>query len=385
MSPEIIETTMALVSAHQPHVLMNSRIGGGYGHFQSAADHGLMPYVNTSGWRDGIKVPWQTHSTVAGSWGYASHKMDLHDNPNRSANNYIYELVDIVSKGGVLLLNVAPNELGEIPIGQANVLRRLGQWLKVNGEAVYGADPSPLRNPDLPITRQPGKLFFHVKQQVESSIRIKGISTSIKQCYMLNDPKKASLPLKHNGDEIRISLPKNAFDEAQGLVVIAAEYEGNLTITDQTLTPNNDDQIKLPVSKSRFNKMNMSYDPKFGSTHKLAMPWDKGGNTIIWNLRINTPGEYKVISHQAFAPGLEGARYKIRVNHQQLEAAPVITQHGRDFAYVDIGMVRFDQLGDYELQLMMLDGARAVKGASKDRSGYHPEFSLQSVELHLDK
>ena len=385
MSPEIIETTMALVNAHQPHVLMNSRIGGGYGHFQSAADHGLMPYVNTSGWRDGIKVPWQTHSTVAGSWGYASHKMDLHDNPNRSANNYIYELVDIVSKGGVLLLNVAPNELGEIPIGQANVLRRLGQWLKVNGEAVYGADPSPLRNPDLPITRQPGKLFFHVKEQVESSIRIKGITTSIKQCYMLNDPKKASLPLKHNGDEIRISLPQHAFDEAQGLAVIVAEYEGDLTITDQTLTPNKDDQIKLPVSKSRFNKMNMSYDPKFGSTHKIAMPWDQGGNTIIWNLRINTPGEYKVISHQAFAPGLEGARYQIRVNHQQLEAAPVITQHGRDFFSVDIGMVQFDEPGDYKLQLMMLDGARAIKGASKDRSGYHREFSLQSVELHLDK
>ena len=249
MSPEIIETTMALVNAHQPHVLMNSRIGGGYGHFQSAADHGLMPYVNTSGWRDGVKVPWQTHSTVAGSWGYTSHKMDLHDNPNRSANNYIYELVDIVSKGGVLLLNVAPNELGEIPIGQANVLRRLGQWLKVNGDAVYSADPSPLRNPDLPITRKPGKLFFHVKEQVELSILIKGISTLIKQCYLLNDPKKASLPLKHHGDEIRISLPKNAFDGAQGLAVIVAEYEGNLTITDETLTPNIDGQIKLPVYK----------------------------------------------------------------------------------------------------------------------------------------
>ena len=202
---------------------------------------------------------------------------------------------------------------------------------------------------------------------------------------MLNDPKKASLPLKHHGDEIRISLPKNAFDDAQGLAVIVAEYEGDITITDETLTPNIDGQIKLPVSKSRFNKMNMSYDSKFGSTHKIAMPWDQGGNTIIWDIRINQAGEYKVLCHQAFAPGLEGARYKIRVDHQQLEADPVVTQHGRDFTYVDIGMVRFDQPGDYELQLMMLDGARAVKGASKDSSGYHREFSLQSVELHLCK
>ena len=57
-----------------------------------------------------------------------------------------------MSKGGVLLLNVAPDELGVIPIGQANLLRRLGKWLKINSDSIYNADPSPLRNPDLPIT-----------------------------------------------------------------------------------------------------------------------------------------------------------------------------------------------------------------------------------------
>jgi len=385
MSPEIIETTMALVTAHQPHVLMNSRIGGGYGHFQSAADHGLMPYVNTSGWRDGIKLPWQTHSTVAGSWGYASHKKDLHENPDRPANHFIYELVDVVSKGGVLLLNVAPNELGEIPIGQANILRRLGQWLKVNGEAIYGADPSPLRNPDLPITRKPGKLFFHIKEQVGLHVQIEGMSASIKQCYLLNDPNHTPLPFKHYGDRIRIALPQHAFEDAQGLAVIVAEYEGDLLITDERLIPDEDGRIKLPVSKSRYNKMNMSYDPRFGCTHKLAMPWDKGGNTIIWDIHINQPGKYKVISQQAFAPGLEGGRYKILVNNQRLQAKPFVTQHGRDFSDLEIGVLHFPQSGDYEIRLMMLDGVREITGVDKDRSGYPREFSIQSIKLHLNE
>ena len=75
MSPDIIEETIMLIEKHQPqeHVLINSRIGGGYGHFETAVDNGLMPCVNTNNWKDGLKIPWQTHSCVSGLWGYASY------------------------------------------------------------------------------------------------------------------------------------------------------------------------------------------------------------------------------------------------------------------------------------------------------------------------
>ena len=43
-----------LIEKHQPQVLINSRIGGGYGHFETAVDNGLMPCVNTN-WKDGRK------------------------------------------------------------------------------------------------------------------------------------------------------------------------------------------------------------------------------------------------------------------------------------------------------------------------------------------
>ena len=68
--------------------------------------------------------------------------------------------------------------MGEIPIGQANVLRRIGQWLSVNGEAIYNADPSPIRNPALPITQKPGKLYFHIKEQAAEHVTIQGISVA---------------------------------------------------------------------------------------------------------------------------------------------------------------------------------------------------------------
>lgn len=390
MSPEIIEETMALVHEYQPHVLMNSRIGGGYGHFESASDLGMMPCVNTSGWRKGLKVPWQTHSTVSGPWGYASYKREIHDNPNRSANWHIYSLADIVSKGGVLLLNVAPNELGEIPIGQANVLRRLGKWLSVNGEAIYDADPSPLVNSDLPITSKPGKLYFHVKEQRGLSVKVEGIKTQLKRCYLLSDANvkigpiplwKKKLQFRQTGDRINIQLPENAFEGAQGLAVVVGEYEGDIAVSDSTRGADAKGVIKLPVSKSSYGRINMSYDPAFECTHKIAMPWDRGGNTVIWKIRIVIPGAYRVICHQAFAPALEGARYSVRVNDQVLEADPVVTKHGRDFVPVELGTVAFDRAGDYECRMMMLDGARDKKGTVKDNSGHHREFSIQSIEL----
>ena len=390
MSPEVIETTMALVARHQPQALINSRIGGGYGHFESASDLGMMPCVNTSGWLDGLKVPWQTHSTVSGTWGYASYKKELHEDPNRSANGHIYSLADIVSKGGVLLLNAAPNEMGEIPIGQANVLRRIGQWLSVNGEAIYNADPSPIRNPALPITQKPGKLYFHIKEQAAEHVTIQGISGRMKQCYLLRDPQvqlgplslwKKKLHFTQEADRLTIELPEHTFDGAQGLAVVVAEYDGTLSLSDPTLVPDADGVLKLPVSKCRYNKLNISYDAGHGCTHKLAMPWDKGGNALIWDIRIARPGTYEVFCEQAFAPGFEGAAYVLQVDEQVLTATALPTQHGRDFVPVDLGKLRFDKSGDFELRLVMQDGARAIQGAEKDKTQFPKEFSVQGVEL----
>jgi alpha-L-fucosidase len=80
---------------------------------------------------------WITDTTIddGEAWGYKS------DANYRSAADLIHYLVDNVSKNGYLLLNVGPKPNGEIPEEAKKSLAGMGDWLRVNGEAVYGTRP----------------------------------------------------------------------------------------------------------------------------------------------------------------------------------------------------------------------------------------------------
>ena len=78
-------------------------------------------------------VPWQTDTAIGkDSWGYRK------DNRYKCARQIITDLIDIVSKNGMLLLNIGPKPDGTITDEETQVLKELGEWLKLNGEGIYG-------------------------------------------------------------------------------------------------------------------------------------------------------------------------------------------------------------------------------------------------------
>lgn len=89
------------------------------------------------GMLDALRLrPWQTETSVSiKSWGYAE------NDSYRTAQSLLCDLVDIVSKNGNLLLNIGPKADGTIPEEASLVLLQMGDWLKTNGEAMYGSRP----------------------------------------------------------------------------------------------------------------------------------------------------------------------------------------------------------------------------------------------------
>jgi alpha-L-fucosidase len=82
-----------------------------------------------------LGVPWESCITMATSWSYV--KADRY----KSVRQLIHLLVDIVAKGGNLLLNIGPSPEGEWAPDAYDRLKGIGEWMKVNSEAIYGTRP----------------------------------------------------------------------------------------------------------------------------------------------------------------------------------------------------------------------------------------------------
>ena len=111
----------------QPQILINERIGSGFGDYTIPGDN-TIPLEYES-----LKKPWETVGTFNNSWGYNSY-----DNDWKSPIEVLYWLVEIVSKGGNYMLNIGPTGDGEVPTVSVYSLNVIGKWLAVNGDAIYG-------------------------------------------------------------------------------------------------------------------------------------------------------------------------------------------------------------------------------------------------------
>src|SRR5262249_15728426 len=118
-----------IVRSLQPKTLIDGRLGA-EGDYVSTGDNVIPSATRT----EARGAP----ATINQAWGYRKDDTDW-----KSPGDITFKLIDIVRKGGNYLLNVGPMADGIIPHASQDNLRTVGRWLKVNGEAVYGAGPSP--------------------------------------------------------------------------------------------------------------------------------------------------------------------------------------------------------------------------------------------------
>jgi len=170
------------------------------------------------------------------TWGF---KKD--DTEWKTPEDLTFKLVDIVSKGGNYLLNVGPTSEGVIPQASQDNLRAVGRWLKVNGEAIHGAGPTPfgdelgavdntrqgkagkplfVQATDWRCTTKPGKLYIHLFKWPTGKFELSKVQGKVTKAYLLADSKHTSLKMNQVDDKVTVALPGTAPGQYASVLVL---------------------------------------------------------------------------------------------------------------------------------------------------------------------
>ncbi len=124
----------------------------------------------------GASHPWEESRGMGRSYGYNRAENINH---YRTSKELVHELIDVVSRGGNLLLNVGPTADGRIPVIMQQRLRDIGSWLQINGEAIFGTRVwTPVVEngpPSIRFTQKGSDLYVHALEWPDGEIRIDGL------------------------------------------------------------------------------------------------------------------------------------------------------------------------------------------------------------------
>jgi alpha-L-fucosidase len=181
------ENLLKLARKLQPGIIVDDRLDlkdveGGW-------DFTTPEQVKVDKWPEynGKRVPWETCQTFSGSWGYYRDETSW-----KSPAQLIELLIESVSKGGNLLLNVGPTARGMFDQRAQDRLAAMGDWMKFNGRSVYGCTEAPVtftapNNTLLTYNPATKRLYVHLLAYPMGSITLKNCADKIKYAQFLHD------------------------------------------------------------------------------------------------------------------------------------------------------------------------------------------------------
>jgi alpha-L-fucosidase len=137
--------------------------------------------------KNGKPVLWETCQTFSGSWGYYRDEETW-----KSVEQLLFLLIDTVSKGGNLLLNVGPTARGEFDYRALDSLAGMGEWMKRHSRSIYGCTQAPEEFPTPDSTRltynpETNRLYVHLLHWPIEIVNLPGFAGKVKYAQLLND------------------------------------------------------------------------------------------------------------------------------------------------------------------------------------------------------
>lgn len=189
------EKLIQMVRQLQPWIVIDNRLEG------SAEDAGSIRTLNPTAYsgdfaspeqmvppacicdEGGNPIPWEVCLTLNNNWGYSSRDMHY-----KSPKLVIRTLVECVSKGGNLILNVGPNAKGEIPEKSVEILEEVGRWMEKNSAAIYGCGQASYPKPEWGrFTQKGNKLYAHIFEEQVGAICLANMAGKVEKMRLVSD------------------------------------------------------------------------------------------------------------------------------------------------------------------------------------------------------
>ncbi len=358
MSKEDAMEFKTWVKKLQPNCLVSDRVGHDLGDYKGYGD-GEIPAIPQAG------RPWEAIFTHNDSWGYS-----YFDNNFKSTSEVLHMLTAVAGKGGNLMLNVGPDGSGKFPAESTRVFGEVGQWLKVNGEAIYGSEGSPVGVvPWGSVTLQPGKLFLLVERRPDNGqLLVPGFGPKASKASLLANGSE--LQFSQSGTDLVVNLPSDLPDPR--INVVAVEFDtGDATMfqrQDDVLISGQYGPVELDsvtsstsegVSFERTRTMHYFGDWKNYQTLKgMESPED----SVSWKIRVQEPGSYRLVlnysagasqSEQEGILSFAGTDYPFRVLETGGFSDPGGFNKRRPIMFIEhpVAVVQVDKPGVYEISL----------------------------------
>ena len=176
-----------MVRELQPEIILNDRADlkdywGGW-------DFTTPEQFKVQSWPeiDGKKIPWETCQTFSGSWGYYRDEYTWKNN-----RQLLVLLIESVSKGGNLLLNVGPTARGVFDERADKALKDMGEWMEFNNRSIYGCTQAPeeFEAPEhtiLTYNPKTNRLYIHLLDYPITNFRLPGYKGKVKYAQFLHD------------------------------------------------------------------------------------------------------------------------------------------------------------------------------------------------------
>ncbi len=176
-----------MVRELQPEIILNDRADlkdywGGW-------DFTTPEQFKVQSWPeiDGKKIPWETCQTFSGSWGYYRDEYTWKNN-----RQLLVLLIESVSKGGNLLLNVGPTARGFFDERADKALKDMGEWMEFNNRSIYGCTQAPeeFEAPEhtiLTYNPKTNRLYIHLLDYPITNFRLPGYKGKVKYAQFLHD------------------------------------------------------------------------------------------------------------------------------------------------------------------------------------------------------